>query len=138
MFVEYPVRQRGRMQQDSGGALEVHAFRACRRLRISRRMPLPKTPQPRIQIQAVEPELDCGRYAVKRTVGEPVEVYATVVKDGHDTLAGAVRVKAPGERTWRAGSVPPLCTCPGGAAVLALPPRASAGAGCATGGPPRP
>ena len=64
-------------------------------------MPLPKTPQPRIQIQAVEPIVDCGRYAVKRTVGDPVEVYATVVKDGHDTLAGAVRVKAPGERAWR-------------------------------------
>src|SRR6478672_2643677 len=89
------------MEQDSGGALEVHAFRTCSRLRISRRMPLPKNPQPRIQIQAVEPIVDCGRYPVKRTVGEAVEVYATVVKDGHDTLAGAVRVKAPGERTWR-------------------------------------
>ena len=64
-------------------------------------MPLPKNPQPRIQIQAVEPIVDCGRYPVKRTVGDAVEVYATVVKDGHDTLAGAVRVKAPGERTWR-------------------------------------
>ena len=54
-------------------------------------MPLPKTPQSRIQIQAVEPLLDCGRYPVKRTVGDDVEVYATVLKDGHDTLAGAVR-----------------------------------------------
>ncbi len=64
-------------------------------------MPLPKTPQPRVQIQAVEPELDCGRYAIKRTVGDMVDVYASVVKDGHDVLAGAVRVKAPGDRTWR-------------------------------------
>jgi starch synthase (maltosyl-transferring) len=64
-------------------------------------MPLPKNPQPRIQVQAVEPIVDCGRFAVKRTVGDTVEVYATVVKDGHDTLAGAVRVKGPGERTWR-------------------------------------
>jgi starch synthase (maltosyl-transferring) len=63
-------------------------------------MPLPKTPQPRIQIQAVEPIVDCGRYAVKRTVGDTVEVYATVVKDGHDMLAGAVRVKAPGDKAW--------------------------------------
>jgi starch synthase (maltosyl-transferring) len=63
-------------------------------------MPLPKNPQPRIQIQAVEPIVDCGRYAVKRTVGDSVDVYATVFKDGHDTLAGAVRVKAPGEKTW--------------------------------------
>jgi starch synthase (maltosyl-transferring) len=66
-------------------------------------VPLPKTNQPpaRIQIQAIEPIVDCGRYAVKRTVGDRVNVYATVFKDGHDTLAGAVRVRAPGERTWR-------------------------------------
>jgi starch synthase (maltosyl-transferring) len=38
---------------------------------------------------------------VKRTVGDRVDVYATVFKDGHDTLAGAVRVRGPGERTWR-------------------------------------
>ena len=64
-------------------------------------MPLPKTPQPRIDIQAVEPVVDCGRHAIKRTVGDVVDVYATVVKDGHDVLAGAVRVKAPGDTTWR-------------------------------------
>jgi starch synthase (maltosyl-transferring) len=64
-------------------------------------MPLPKTPQPRIQIQAVEPQLDCGRFAVKRTIGDPVDVYATVLKDGHDTLGGAVRVKGPGDSRWQ-------------------------------------
>jgi starch synthase (maltosyl-transferring) len=64
-------------------------------------VPIPKSPQPRIQIQAVEPLLDCGRYAVKRTVGDVVEVYATVFKDGHDTLGGAVRVRGPGESRWR-------------------------------------
>ena len=63
-------------------------------------MPLPKTPQPRIQIQAIEPIVDCGRYPVKRTVGDRVDVYATVFKDGHDTLGGAVRVKGPGDKRW--------------------------------------
>jgi starch synthase (maltosyl-transferring) len=66
-------------------------------------LPLPRTEQPpaRIQIQAIEPIIDCGRYPVKRTVGDRVDVYATVFKDGHDTLGGAVRVRGPGERTWR-------------------------------------
>ena len=43
-------------------------------------MPLPKTREApsRIQIQAVEPIVDCGRFPVKRTVGDRVEVYATV------------------------------------------------------------
>jgi starch synthase (maltosyl-transferring) len=60
-------------------------------------VPLPKTTTlpPRILIQAVEPVVDCGRYPVKRTVGERVDVYATVVKDGHDVLRAAVRVKPP-------------------------------------------
>jgi starch synthase (maltosyl-transferring) len=71
-------------------------------------VPLPKSPQPRIQIQSVEPLLDCGRYAVKRTVGETVDVYATLVKDGHDTLAGAVRVKGPGDARWREEPLVPL------------------------------
>jgi starch synthase (maltosyl-transferring) len=71
-------------------------------------VPLPKSPPTRIQIQAVEPIVDCGRYAVKATVGERVDVYATVFKDGHDTLAGAVRVRPPGERRWREEPLLPL------------------------------
>ena len=35
------------------------------------------------------------------TVGDTVAVYATVFKDGHETLAGALRVRGPGERRWR-------------------------------------
>src|SRR4051812_29228498 len=71
-------------------------------------MPIPKAQPPRIQIQAVEPMLDCGRYPLKRTVGEPVEVSATVFKDGHDALAGAMRVKAPGDKRWREVPLEPL------------------------------
>ncbi|HEV8461659.1 MAG TPA: alpha-1,4-glucan--maltose-1-phosphate maltosyltransferase [Gaiellaceae bacterium] len=71
-------------------------------------MPLPKNPQSRIQIQAVEPQVDCGRYAIKRTVGDRVDVWATVFKDGHDTLAGAVRVKGPGDSRWQEHPLEPL------------------------------
>jgi starch synthase (maltosyl-transferring) len=69
-------------------------------------MPLPRNETPRIQIQAVEPIVDCGRYPVKATVGDQVDVSATVLKDGHDTIAGSVRVRGPGER--RFGEVPLL------------------------------
>ncbi|MGH3129448.1 MAG: alpha-1,4-glucan--maltose-1-phosphate maltosyltransferase [Gaiellaceae bacterium] len=66
-------------------------------------MPLPKTkePPPRIQIQDVRPQLDGGRYAVKRTVGERVEVSADVFRDGHEILGAAVRYRPAGERRWR-------------------------------------
>jgi starch synthase (maltosyl-transferring) len=52
--------------------------------------------------------VDCGRYPVKRTVGERVDVYATIFKDGHDSLGAAIRVRAPGERRWREEPFPPL------------------------------
>jgi starch synthase (maltosyl-transferring) len=73
-------------------------------------VPLPKTQEapPRIQIQAIEPILDCGRFPVKRTVGERVDVYATVFKDGHDVLEGAVRVRGPGQRGWSEEPLQPL------------------------------
>ncbi len=73
-------------------------------------MPLPKTQEAplRIQIQAIEPILDCGRFPVKRTIGEQVDVYATVFKDGHDVLEGAVRVRGPGQRSWSEEPLQPL------------------------------
>ncbi len=64
-------------------------------------MAIPKNQQSRVQIQAVEPMLDCGRYPVKHTVGDTVPVYATIFKDGHDVVEGAVRVKGPGDSRWR-------------------------------------
>jgi starch synthase (maltosyl-transferring) len=73
-------------------------------------VPLPKTSEPpgRIQVQAIEPFVDCGRYPIKRTVGDRVDVYATIFKDGHDALGAAVRVKAPGERRRREEPLRPL------------------------------
>src|SRR5205085_10147743 len=55
----------------------------------------------RIQIGHAWPQLDCGRYAVKRTVGEPVEVWADVFRDGHEVLAAAVRFRRRGEKRWQ-------------------------------------
>ena len=52
-------------------------------------------------MQAIEPIVDCGRYPVKRTVGDAVAVYATIVKDGHDSLGAAIRLRGPGEKRWR-------------------------------------
>src|SRR5438270_812453 len=48
--------------------------------------PKTKTPPPRIQIQDVWPMLDCGRYPPKRSVGDTVEVWATIFKDGQQEL----------------------------------------------------
>ena len=46
------------------------------------------------------PQVEDGRYPVKRTVGDRVEVSADVFRDGHEILGAAVRYRAPGERRW--------------------------------------
>ena len=63
-------------------------------------MAIPKTTPARIQIQEVSPQVDCGRYPIKRTVGDPVEVTARIFRDGHETLGAAVLHRAPGSSAW--------------------------------------
>jgi len=55
----------------------------------------------KIVIEDVYPELDCGRYAVKREVGDTVEVRADVFKEGHDAIAAAVMYRTERETEWR-------------------------------------
>jgi starch synthase (maltosyl-transferring) len=73
-------------------------------------VPLPKTNEPpaRIQIQRVTPQVDCGRYAVKRTVGDRVDVTARVFRDGHELLGAAVRYKPSGATRWLEAPLEPL------------------------------
>lgn len=42
-------------------------------------------------IEAVEPQLDGGRYPVKRVVGDSVGVRADIFKEGHDVVCAVVR-----------------------------------------------
>jgi starch synthase (maltosyl-transferring) len=69
---------------------------------------IPKTAPPRIQIQDVSPQVDCGRYPVKRTVGDLVEVSARIFRDGHETLGAAVRHKRPDATRWSETPLEPL------------------------------
>ena len=41
----------------------------------------------RVVVEHVSPEIDCGRFAIKRVVGESVVVEAAVFADGHDQVA---------------------------------------------------
>jgi starch synthase (maltosyl-transferring) len=69
---------------------------------------IPKTTPARIQIQEVSPQIDCGRYPVKRTVGDKVEVTARIFRDGHETLGAAVRHKGPDATRWSEAPLEPL------------------------------
>lgn len=41
----------------------------------------------RVVIECVRPQIDCGRFAIKRVVGETVVVEADIFADGHDQIA---------------------------------------------------
>jgi starch synthase (maltosyl-transferring) len=53
-----------------------------------------------LTIECVTPELDCGRYPVKRIVGDVVRIGADVIKEGHDVLAAQIVVRSPSEPAW--------------------------------------
>jgi starch synthase (maltosyl-transferring) len=54
----------------------------------------------RVVIEGVHPELDAGRFPVKRTAGEEVNVSADIYADGHDTLAAVLMYRRSGEDDW--------------------------------------
>jgi starch synthase (maltosyl-transferring) len=63
----------------------------------------------RVIVEHVEPEIDGGRFPIKRTVGETVQVTADLFADGHDALAGVVRYRSLAEPDdWREVPLTPL------------------------------
>ena len=71
LVAEPPAGQRGRVQQDAARAGELHAYRNRSCETDPRRCHVPREEPPRrIQIQDVWPQVDCGRYPVKRTLGD--------------------------------------------------------------------
>ena len=71
--------------------------------RLTRDLPEPDVrvePPARIRILDVRPQIDGGRYDVKRTVGERLEVSAEVFRDGHDAIRAVLRYRPPGGE-WR-------------------------------------
>lgn len=54
----------------------------------------------RVIVEQLSPEIDGGRFPIKRTVGEPVEARVRVHADGHEILACALQCKAAADSTW--------------------------------------
>jgi starch synthase (maltosyl-transferring) len=53
-----------------------------------------------ILIEDVRPQIDCGRYAIKREVGDRIEVSADIFREGHDLIAAVVQYRQVGEEEW--------------------------------------
>ncbi|HYD31741.1 MAG TPA: maltotransferase domain-containing protein [Azospirillaceae bacterium] len=54
----------------------------------------------RISIENVWPEIDAGRFAVKRVVGDVMEVWADIFTDGRFELGAVVKYKMADEAEW--------------------------------------
>ena len=52
-------------------------------------------------IEDVYPRLDDGRFPIKRIVGEPIDVWADIFRDGHAVTAAALIWRAEDDRDWR-------------------------------------
>ena len=69
---------------------------------------LDRTPVRRVIIEGVTPQVDEGRFPVKRTPGEDVVVEADAFADGHDVLAAVVLWRRCGDEAWNETPMIPL------------------------------
>lgn len=53
-----------------------------------------------VLVEDVRPVVDCGRYPVKREVGDSVEVSADIFREGHELIAAVVQYRQNGDTQW--------------------------------------
>ena len=62
----------------------------------------------RVVIENLAPEIDGGKYPIKRTVGEQVVVEADIHADGHDVLSAVILYRPERESAWLEAVMLPL------------------------------
>jgi starch synthase (maltosyl-transferring) len=62
----------------------------------------------RVVVERVTPDIDGGRFPVKRTIGEAVAVEADAFADGHDAITVVLRYRPDHDATWREVAMAPL------------------------------
>jgi starch synthase (maltosyl-transferring) len=71
-------------------------------------MSLPEDGRSRVVIERVTPEIDAGRFAIKRIVGDVVTVEADVFADGHDELSVEIDYRSVVATVWQSARMTPL------------------------------
>ena len=59
-------------------------------------------------VENITPQLDGGRYPIKRAVGEDLVVEADIFKEGHDVVSALLKWRRAGESTWLETPMEPL------------------------------
>ncbi len=68
----------------------------------------PNEGRSRVVIENVEPQLNCGRFPIKRIVDDLVSVEADVFGDGHDEVRARLLWKQEGDTVWQTTEMRPL------------------------------
>lgn len=58
---------------------------------------LPNEKASRVWIEEIKPQVDCGRFPIKRTIGEKIKVSAYIFADGHDLLQAVLQFRHAGD-----------------------------------------
>jgi starch synthase (maltosyl-transferring) len=69
---------------------------------------LPRDGRQRVQIERVSPEIDGGRFPIKRTIGEKIHVEADMFCDGHDMITGIILYRPETSQQWQEAPLSPL------------------------------
>jgi len=59
-----------------------------------------EAPPSRAIVESVRPEVDCGRFPIKRALGDEVRVEADVFADGYDAVVAELIYKYENEKSW--------------------------------------
>ena len=62
----------------------------------------------RVMIEGVSPEVDGGRFPIKRVLGEDVVVEANIFTDGHQSISAVLRHRQSSQRKWIEVPMEPL------------------------------
>lgn len=68
----------------------------------------PEEARRRVIIEGVSPEVDSGRFPIKRTIGDTVVVEADIFAEGHDVLAAVIRSRPADAPDWAESRMSPL------------------------------
>ncbi len=98
-----PAARRRRSDDDTTGAKAVEAEAGG-----AAAFDLSLDGRRRVIVEGVAPEVDAGRYPIKRVVGDRVVVECDLVADGHDLLGGVLRYRRAGTEAFEEVSLEPL------------------------------
>lgn len=69
---------------------------------------LPSEGRQRVQIEGVSPEIDGGRFPIKRIIGEKVHLQVDMFGDSHDAIAGVILYRTEASLQWLEAPLSPL------------------------------